>query len=137
MCFVLSELIFFPILSIKAENLKTIERLSSECFYSKNRESCKIAIDRIAVFKSSSSIQENYSCHTRLLGLESKLLMSLIDLKKRRDGFENYDEIKRICSTSFWFKSKLLRMIFSKPLNFIPNVHKIQIKISSSFWNDL
>ena len=117
-CFVLSELIFFPTLSIQAENLKTIERLSSECFYSKNRESCKIAIDRIAVFKSSSSIQENYSCHTRLLGLESKLLMSLIDLKKRRQGFEKYDEMKRICSTSFWLQSKLLRKIFSFGLSY-------------------
>ncbi len=99
-CFLAKE-ICFPGLPSKAGAIETIKSFSSECFYSKKRQSCKIALDEISAYKLSSSIKENYSCHTRLLGLESKLLMVLIDLKKKKNDFVKFDELKRICSSSF------------------------------------
>ncbi len=84
--------------------LDLINKLSYECFYFNKIRSCKIALNEIALYKSSGFIRENYSCNTRLLGLEAKLLMSLIELNKRKYLVGNFNDIKRICTRPFYLK---------------------------------
>ncbi len=94
----LSQLIILPALSSTLDRIEIIKTISNECLYSSNKKSCKMALEEISIYKSSNSTKENFSCYTRLLGLEAKLLMALVDLNRKTYGIKEYDEIKRICS---------------------------------------
>ena len=99
--FLLAQLVFIPSFSSQLENLASIKRLSRECFSSKNIIACKKALDQIAYYKFHRASKDNFSCHTRLMGLEANLLITLIDLNPKRYRTDKINDLERICESSF------------------------------------
>ena len=64
---------------------------------------CRNALHKVEEFQLLEISKENYSCQTRLLGLEAKILMVMLNLPKTSPNFEKTDdlELKRACRPLF------------------------------------
>ena len=108
--FISAALIFFIQLlfaDVKASNFHLVLSLSNECFNSRDRKICLNAIEKIEEFQLISGSQEDYSCQTRLLGLESKLIMVILNKNKNRPHLSTLNQAKTFCDQSHWFKFKI------------------------------
>ena len=90
----LSQLLFSH---VQARDFQLVLSLSNECFNSRERQTCLNAIEQIEEFQLISGSQENYSCQTRLLGLESKLIMVLLNKHKNRSHLNTLKEVHTFC----------------------------------------
>ena len=86
----------------KAEGLFLVNSLSYECFTSRQFDTCATALEKVQELQVLSGSNENYLCQTRLLGLESKIIMIMMRLPKRKDKYyiKNLSGVKEVCSTS-------------------------------------
>ena len=82
---------------VQARDFQLVLSLSNECFNSRERQTCLNAIEQIEEFQLISGSQENYSCQTRLLGLESKLIMVLLNKYKNRSHLNTLKEVHTFC----------------------------------------
>ena len=82
---------------VQAGGFQLVHSLSKECFNSRERQTCLNAIEQIEEFQLISGSQENYSCQTRLLGLESKLIMVLLNKHKNRSHLNTLKEVHTYC----------------------------------------
>ena len=86
---------------VQARDFQLVLSLSNECFNSRERQTCLNAIEQIEEFQLISGSQENYSCQTRLLGLQAKLIMAMLNLPKARSYSENLNDLNQVCSSMF------------------------------------
>ena len=84
-------------LPTQAENIKLIFPLSHECFSSKERQLCLKAIEKIEEFQIIRGLQKDFACQTRLLGLQSKLIMVVLNKQKRPSFDSDMKDVKRFC----------------------------------------
>ena len=82
---------------VQARDFQLVLSLSKECFNSRETQTCLSAIDQIEEFQLISGSHENYSCQTRLLGLESKLIMVLLNKHKNRSHLNTLKEVHTFC----------------------------------------
>ena len=82
---------------VQARDFQLVLSLSNECFNSRERQTCLNAIEQIEEFQLISGSQENYSCQTRLLGLESKLIMVVLNKHKNRSSLSALKEVQTFC----------------------------------------
>ena len=82
---------------VQAGDFQLVLSLSKQCFNSRERQTCLNAIEKIEDFQLISGSQENYSCQTRLLGLESKLIMVLLNKHKNRSHLNTLKEVHTFC----------------------------------------
>ncbi len=82
---------------VQAGDFQLVLSLSKECFNSRERQICLNAIEQIEEFQLISGSQENYSCQTRLLGLESKLIMVILNKHKNRTSLSTLKEVQTFC----------------------------------------
>ena len=82
---------------VQARDFQLVLSLSNECFNSRERQICLNAIEQIEEFQLISGSQENYSCQTRLLGLESKLIMVFLNKHKNRSHLNTLKEVHTFC----------------------------------------
>ena len=82
---------------VQARDFQLVLSLSNECFNSRERQTCLNAIEQIEEFQLISGSQENYSCQTRLLGLESKLIMVILNKHKNRSHLNTLKEVHTFC----------------------------------------
>ena len=82
---------------VQARDFQLVLSLSNECFNSRERQTCLNAIEQIEEFQLISGSQENYSCQTRLLGLESKLIMVILNKHKNRSRLITLQEVQTFC----------------------------------------
>ncbi len=82
---------------VQARDFQLVISLSNECFNSRERQTCLNAIEQIEEFQLISGSQENYSCQTRLLGLESKLIMVILNKQKNRSRQSTLKEVQTFC----------------------------------------
>ena len=82
---------------VQARDFQLVLALSNECFISRERQTCLNAIEQIEEFQLISGSHENYSCQTRLLGLESKLIMVLLNKHKNRSHLNTLKEVHTFC----------------------------------------
>ena len=107
-CFLRLGLIIFTSISLfsllfdksKADNLLQLKSLSYQCFQSRNIQICSAALQKIEKYQLLTGLNENYKCQTRLLGLQSKLIMAMFKLNKGRFYTENLDGLEETCRTS-------------------------------------
>ena len=83
--------------NVQAGDIQLVLSLSNECFNSRERQTCLNAIEQIEEFQLIRGSQENYSCQTRLLGLESKLIMVLLNEHKNRSYLNTLKEVHTFC----------------------------------------
>ena len=82
---------------VQARDFQLVLSLSNECFNSRERQTCLNAIEQIEEFQLISGSQENYSCQTRLLGLESKLIMVILNKHKNPSSLSTLKEVQTFC----------------------------------------
>ena len=82
---------------VQARDFQLVLSLSNECFNSRERQTCLNAIEQIEEFQLISGSQENYSCQTRLLGLESKLIMVILNKHENRSDLSTLKEVQTFC----------------------------------------
>ena len=98
---ILVELIIGIVLPLKANESQLIISTSNNCFRSRILNVCKNALEKVVEFQLKEVTQDNYSCQTRLLGLESNLLMVIMNLPRKRHRFANFEELEKACSRFF------------------------------------
>ncbi|KGG16241.1 MULTISPECIES: hypothetical protein [unclassified Prochlorococcus] len=84
---------------LKAESLKKdlIKSIASECFTSLNRDICSESLVEIEELQLFAGSQANYSCQTRLLGMEAKLIMTIFNMPKGKFNIKELEDIKAHC----------------------------------------
>ncbi len=84
-----------------ATDFKTLQLLSDKCFYTKNVEVCNRALEKAEEIQLVAGVENNYSCQTKLLGFQAKLIMIFMDMSKGFTYQDNLDDIKRNCKLIF------------------------------------
>ena len=74
-----------------------IPELVKQCFVSKNKEDCRETLLQLEVLQLQELSRENYSCQTRLLGLQSHVIMIMQELTKRVSYKDILNEVKEYC----------------------------------------
>ena len=82
---------------VQAGDSQLVLSLSKQCFNSREKHTCLNAIEKIEEFQLISGSQENYSCQTRLLGLESKLIMVILNKHKHWSSLSTLKEVQTFC----------------------------------------
>ena len=72
-----------------------IDTLVMRCY--KDIKYCKEALFEINDYQKSAAINKNFSCQTRLLGLEANLIMAMNSNFKRKEAKSIIDSIKKYC----------------------------------------
>ncbi len=72
-----------------------IDMLVSSCY--SDTKSCNKALSKIHNYQKSASTRKNFSCQTRLLGLEANLIMVMNSNLKKKDAKSIIQSIKEYC----------------------------------------
>ena len=83
----------------KAEDFALLESSTYQCLKYRKTDECLIALEKVGALKIFAESQGNYLCQTRMLGLESKLIMAMMKMPKSRSYLENIEDIKKVCSS--------------------------------------
>ena len=84
-----------PLIAKESKEYLAIDILVLRCY--KDINSCKEALFEINEYQKSAEINKNFSCQTRLLGLEANLIMAMNSNLKRKEAKSIIDSIKKYC----------------------------------------
>ena len=90
--------IFIPLNPLLAKEYKEyieIDILVSRCY--KDIKSCKEALFKINDYQKNAAINKNFSCQTRLLGLEANLIMAMNSYLKKNEAKSMIQGVKKYC----------------------------------------
>tara|TARA_B100000579_G_C22337845_1_gene623557 strand:+ start:211 stop:537 length:327 start_codon:yes stop_codon:yes gene_type:complete len=90
--------LFIPLNPLMANGFKDhleIDMLVRRCY--KDIKSCNASLLKINDFQKNAAINKNFSCQTRLLGLEANLIMAMNSNFKRKQAKTIIDYIKEYC----------------------------------------
>ncbi len=86
---------FNPLLANESRDHLVIDMLVKSCY--KEKKYCNEALFKINDFQKNASIKKKFSCQTRLLGLESNLIMAMNGNLKRKEVESIIHSIKKYC----------------------------------------
>ena len=86
---------FTPLIAFESRDHLVIDRLVRNCF--RDTESCDLALSKIHNYQKKSAINKNFSCQTRLLGLEANLIMAKNFNLKIQDTKSIIKAVKKFC----------------------------------------
>tara|TARA_Y100001968_G_scaffold286725_1_gene287657 strand:- start:92 stop:304 length:213 start_codon:yes stop_codon:yes gene_type:complete len=69
--------------------------LVNSCY--KDTEYCNSALSKINKYQKNAAIKKNFSCQTRLLGLEANLIMAMNFNLERKDAKSIIKAVKKYC----------------------------------------
>ena len=90
--------LLFPLIPLTASESKdfiVIDLLVKSCYG--NINSCNKALLKINNYQKNAAKNKNFSCQTRLLGLEANLIMATNSNFKRKEAKNIIDAIKKYC----------------------------------------
>ncbi len=90
--------LFIPLPTLEAFEFSDsliIDRLVKSCY--SNTKSCNAALLKIHNLQKNAAINRNFSCQTRLLGLEANLIMAMNSNLKRKDAKSIIEAVKNYC----------------------------------------
>tara|TARA_Y100001968_G_scaffold292816_2_gene298363 strand:- start:51894 stop:52259 length:366 start_codon:yes stop_codon:yes gene_type:complete len=96
----LSFLIYSPLESKNNESNKEFIDLLQKCFLEKEYNVCKESLIELEKLQEEKSSIQNYPCQTRLLGIQSEIIMTMNTVKKYNIKKQNFEEIKNFCFDS-------------------------------------
>ena len=79
----------------ESNNYSEIDMLVFRCY--KEIKYCKKALFKVNDYQKNAAINKNFACQTRLLGLESNLIMATNSNFKRKEAKSIIDSIKKYC----------------------------------------
>ena len=84
-----------PLTTAESKDFLVIEMLVKRCY--KDIKSCDKALIKINNYQKNAGMNKKFSCQTRLLGLESNLIMATNSNFKRKEAKNILDAIKKYC----------------------------------------
>ncbi len=84
-----------PLLAFEYEDFLVIDLLVESCY--QDKESCKDALFNINKYQRHAAKNNNFSCQTRLLGLEANLIMAMNSNIKRKGAKSIIQTVKKYC----------------------------------------
>ena len=101
----LAVVLFLSILEIKNPNslvfgnerLSELETLTKRCIHTKKSRECRIALSFAEVLQNRASSGGNFSCQSRLLGLESDLILISLQSVQDEHVFKMLEEVIKFC----------------------------------------
>ena len=87
--------------NVQARNIELVLSLANECFQFHDKQVCLNAIEKAEESQLFNGFHGNYSCQTRLLGLESKLIMVILNNHKTPSYETTFNDVKAFCDQSF------------------------------------
>ena len=82
-------------MAIESGDLLIFDMLVNRCY--RDVEFCNKALLKINNYQKNAGINKKFSCQTRLLGLESNLIMAANSNFKRKEAKNIIDSIKKYC----------------------------------------
>ena len=89
---------FIPLIPLGAFEFRdhlVIDTLVRSCY--KNIETCNTALIKIHNYQKNAAIKKNFSCQTRLLGLEANIIMAMNYNFKRKEAKSIIQAMKKYC----------------------------------------
>ena len=84
-----------PLLANESKDHLLINFLVMTCY--EDKKFCNKALLRVHDYQKNAAINKNFSCQTRLLGLEANLIMAMNSNFKRKDANSIIDAIEKYC----------------------------------------
>ena len=84
-----------PLIAFESRNYLVIDKLVMSCY--KDIKYCKKALFKIHSYQKNAALNKNFSCQTRLLGLEANLIMAINSNFKRKDAKSMINYIQKYC----------------------------------------
>ncbi len=84
-----------PIAAYESKDYLLIDRIVNSCY--NDNESCNSALLKIHNFQRNAAINKNFSCQTRLLGLEANLIMAMNSNLKKNDAKNVMQAVRKYC----------------------------------------
>ena len=84
-----------PLIAFESRDHLVIDRLVKSCY--KDTKSCNKALFKIHHYQKNAEINKNFSCQTRLLGLEANLAMAMNSNLKKKDAKTIIQAVKKYC----------------------------------------
>jgi len=86
---------FPPLIAFESRDYLVIDTLVKSCY--SDAESCKSALLKIHSYQKNAATNKNFSCQTRLLGLESNLIMAMNYNLKIKETQNIIQAVKKYC----------------------------------------
>ena len=86
---------FTPLIAFESRDYLVLDKLANSCY--KDTESCKSALLEIHTYQKNAAIKKNFSCQTRLLGLEANLIMAMNNNLKIKEAQNIIKAVKKYC----------------------------------------
>ena len=86
---------FTPLIAFESRDYLVIDMLVKSCY--KDSKSCNLALFKINNYQRKASMNKNFSCQTRLLGLEANLIMVMNSHLKRKEAKSIIQSLKEYC----------------------------------------
>tara|TARA_Y100001968_G_C19069032_1_gene577403 strand:- start:299 stop:559 length:261 start_codon:yes stop_codon:yes gene_type:complete len=83
------------VMAFEYKDYLLIETLVNRCY--KDAKYCKAVLSEINNYQRISAINKNFSCQTRLLGLEANLIMAMNNNFKRSETKSIIKSVKKYC----------------------------------------
>tara|TARA_Y100001968_G_scaffold89976_1_gene80955 strand:- start:49 stop:381 length:333 start_codon:yes stop_codon:yes gene_type:complete len=84
-----------PVMAFESRDYLLIDMLVNSCY--SDAKLCKKALSKIHNYQKHSATNKNFSCQTRLLGLEANLIMVMNSNLKRKDAKNIIESMKEYC----------------------------------------
>ena len=84
-----------PLLARESRDFLVIDMIVNRCY--RDIKSCNNGLLKINNFQKNAAMYKNFSCQTRLLGLESNLIMASNSNFKRKEAKSIISSIKKYC----------------------------------------
>ena len=86
---------FHPIIAMESKDYLLIDRLVNSCY--EDIDSCNSSLLKIHNYQENAALNKNFSCQTRLLGLEANLIMAMNSNFKRKEVKSIVKAVKKYC----------------------------------------
>ena len=86
---------FTPAIAFESKDYFVIDKLVKSCY--KDTNLCNGALYKLHKYQKNAAINKNFSCQTRLLGLEANLIMAMNSNFKKEEGKSIIRAVKKYC----------------------------------------
>ena len=82
-------------MAFESRDYLVIDKLVKSCY--KDAQFCRSALSKIHNYQKKSAINKNFSCQTRLLGLEANIIMAMNYNLKKKEAELIIKAVKKYC----------------------------------------
>ncbi len=98
-CFIFLQVFCLNSNNLEASEIELVTSLAYKCSNLEEIKSCQNVLNRIQELKTRVVSTKDFACETRLLGLESKILMAFLNRSKFDQNFRTVEHFENACSS--------------------------------------